>query len=308
MSGQVDHAPFAGYLYYPGCSLKGTGIAYEESLLVLFRMLELPMKELTDWNCCGATTYMGTDERQAFLLAARNLSLARQAGGADIVAPCNACYLSLRKCMDYATTHKSVGDDVHAYLEGVHLPTLQQVAVRHPLEVLYTDVGLDRLRAGAVRKWQGGPVACYYGCQAVRPYSEVDRESNPTRMDDMLNAIGVPTVPFALKTKCCGASHTGTIRDVGVRLSYILLREAVRQGAKAVVTICPLCQFNLDLFQADMRKTDPSLPDVPILYLTQVVAWALGADTKDLGIHRCVAGSELVRSWFAAEKGALTHA
>ncbi|MBM3495564.1 MAG: disulfide reductase, partial [Armatimonadetes bacterium] len=234
--------------------------------------------------------------------------LARQAGGADIVAPCNACYLALRKCMEFATKHGSVADSIHDYLESVHLPTLQDVAVRHPLEVLYTDVGVARLKAGVVRKWTGGPVACYYGCQAVRPYTEVDRESNPMRMDELLNAVGIPTAPFALKTKCCGASHTGTIRDVGVRLSYILLHEAARQGARSIVTICPLCQFNLDLFQRDMRKTDPNMPELPILYLTQVIAWALGADAKDLGVHRCVAGAEQVKQWFSAEKGALTHA
>lgn len=297
-----------GYLYYPGCSLKGTGIAYEESMLALFRMLELPLKEITDWNCCGATTYMGSDQCKAFLLAARNLSLARQAGGADVVAPCNACYLSLRKCMDYIEKYPSVAEDVRKYLDEVHLPTLDNaVAVRHPLEVLYTDVGAERLAKGVVRTWSGGPVACYYGCQAVRPYSEVDRESNPMRMDELLNAVGVKTVPFALKTKCCGASHSGTIREVGVRLSYILLHEAARQGAKAVVTICPLCQFNLDLFQSEMRKSDPTLQPLPVLYLTQVLAWVLGADAADIGVNRCVAGQELVTRWFSAEKGAASH-
>ena len=54
-----------GYLYYPGCSLKATGIAYEESFLALFRLLDIPIKELPDWNCCGATAYMSIDESSA---------------------------------------------------------------------------------------------------------------------------------------------------------------------------------------------------------------------------------------------------
>lgn len=301
-----------GYVYYPGCSLKGTGIAYEESMHALFRLLELPLKELTDWNCCGATTYMGLDLTSAFRLAARNLSLTRQAGGTEVVAPCSGCYLTLRKCMDYVTKHPEVASDVASYLESAHLPTLdEEVRVRHPLEVVYTDIGLDRIRNGVVRKWSGGPVACYYGCQAVRPYAEVDRDANPMRMDELLQAVGVRTVPFALKTKCCGASHTGTLREVGVRLSYILLREAARQGAQAVVTICPLCQFNLDVFQAEMRKTDPSLPDMPVLFFTQILAWALGAEPGDIGVSRCLSGTDKVRAWFSAEKaqkGALSHA
>lgn len=307
MSGSASER-IEGYLYYPGCSLKGTGIAYEESLLALFRSLELPLKELTDWNCCGATTYMGTDERQAFLLSARNLSLARQAGASELVAPCSACYLSLRKCMDFAEKYPEVRDEVRAYLDSAHLPTLDEpVNVRHPLEVLYNDIGVERLRQGAVRKWRGGSVACYYGCQAVRPYGEVDRESNPTRMDEILNAMGVPTVSFALKTKCCGASHTGTLREVGVRLSYILLKEAARQGAAAVVTICPLCQFNLDVYQGEMQRAHPDFKPMPILYVTQVIAWLLGANPADIGVHRCVSGSDQVREWFLSEKGEKAH-
>ena len=82
-------------------------------------------------------------------------------------------------------------------------------------------------------------MACYYGCQAVRPYYEVDKPQNPTRMDELLEAVGIPTVNWALKTKCCGGSLTGTIHDVGVRLNYNLLKEAARKGAKAIVTLCP---------------------------------------------------------------------
>ncbi len=119
-----------------------------------------------------------------------------------------------------------------------------------------TDVGLERIRSKVVRHWRGGRVACYYGCQLVRPYAEADRPHDPTRMDELLQAVGVPTVDYSLKTKCCGGSLTGTIHEVGVRLNYILLKEAARKGAEAIVTICPLCQYNLDAYQAEIRKQD----------------------------------------------------
>ncbi len=92
----------ATYGYFPGCSLKGTGVAYEESLLTLFRLLDLPLEELDDWNCCGATSYMSIDEGAAFSLSARNLALAHQAKHRELLAPCSACYLVLRKTQDYA--------------------------------------------------------------------------------------------------------------------------------------------------------------------------------------------------------------
>lgn len=296
-----------GYMYFPGCSLKGTGRAYEESLLTLFRLLDLKLHELEDWNCCGATSYMSINENSAFALSARNLALAQKSGNNQLLAPCAACYLVLRKTQDYVQRYPEIREHVTATLKSTGLPMADTVVTRHPLEVLFNDVGADRIRAKVVRKWTGGAVACYYGCQAVRPYYEVDKPVDPTRMEELLEAAGIPTVNWALKTKCCGGSLTGTIHKVGVRLNAILLKEAARKGAKAIVTLCPLCQFNLDAYQSEIRKQTKQKLDLPILYFTQMLGWALGGDPRELGIHRSIAGSASVKQWFTAAKEVAAH-
>ena len=294
----------SAYSYFPGCSLKGTGRAYEESLLTLFRLLDVKVKELDDWNCCGATSYMSVDELSAFELSARNLALAQNSGNYQLMAPCAACYLVLRKTQDYVLRYPEIREHVSANLKAANLPLADTVVTRHPLEILYNDVGLDRIRSKVVRKWKGGPIACYYGCQAVRPYSEVDSPQNPSRMDELLGAVGIPTVSWALKTKCCGGSLTGTIPPVGVRLNYILLKEAARKGAEALVTLCPLCQFNLDAYQPVMRKQTKEKLDLPILYFTQLLGWALGGEPGALGLHRSISGRDTVKKWFTAKEAA----
>lgn len=296
-----------GYMYFPGCSLKGTGRAYEESLLTLFRLLDLKLHELEDWNCCGATSYMSINENSAFALSARNLALAQKSGNNQLLAPCAACYLVLRKTQDYVQRYPEIREHVTATLKSTGLPMADTVVTRHPLEVLFNDVGADRIRAKVVRKWKGGAVACYYGCQAVRPYYEVDKPVDPTRMEELLEAAGIPTVNWALKTKCCGGSLTGTIHNVGVRLNAILLKEAARKGAKAIVTLCPLCQFNLDAYQSEIRKQTQQKLDLPILYFTQMLGWALGGEPSALGVHRSIAGSASVKQWFTAAKEVAAH-
>ena len=78
------------YAYFPGCSLKGLGRAYEESFLAVCEVLDIEIEEIDDWNCCGATAYMAVNEDNAFTLAARNLAIA--ANGAEaVVAPCAGC-------------------------------------------------------------------------------------------------------------------------------------------------------------------------------------------------------------------------
>jgi heterodisulfide reductase subunit B2 len=291
-----------GYMYFPGCSLKGTGRAYEESLLTLFRLLDLKLHELEDWNCCGATSYMSINEESAFTLSARNLAIAQKSGNNQLLAPCAACYLVLRKTQDYMQRYPELQEHVVASLKATNLPMASSVVTRHPLEVLFTDVGLERIKSKVVRKWTGGPIACYYGCQAVRPYYEVDKPVDPTRMEALLGAAGIPTVNWALKTKCCGGSLTGTIHSVGVRLNAILVKEAVRKGAKAIVTLCPLCQFNLDAYQSEIRKQLQSDVDIPILYFTQLLGWALGGDPRELGVQRSISGMASVKQWFTAAK------
>jgi len=75
------------YLYYPGCSLKGQAAFYEASLLASFEKLGIPLKELPDWNCCGATSYMAVDSQAAMAMAARNLAIAEDLEQ-DVIAPC----------------------------------------------------------------------------------------------------------------------------------------------------------------------------------------------------------------------------
>ncbi len=296
-----------GYMYFPGCSMKATGRAYEESLLVLFRLLDLKLHELEDWNCCGATSYMCISEDSAFALSARNLALAQKSGNNQLLAPCAACYLVLRKAQDYLRRYPEIREQVAASLKSTELSRMDDIVTRHPLEVLFNDVGTERIHSKVVRNWTGGPVACYYGCQAVRPYSEVDKPEDPTRMEALLEAAGIPTVNWALKTKCCGGSLTGTIHSVGVRLNTLILKEAVRWGAAALVTLCPLCQFNLDVYQSEIRKQSEVKAELPILYFTQLLGWALGGDPRALGVHRSIAGAASIKRWFTASKEVAAH-
>jgi len=175
--------------------------------------------------------------------------------------------------------------------------------VRHPLDVLVNDIGLDEIKKHVKQPLKGLKVAPYYGCQIVRPYSTFDDQYNPTSMDRLLEAIGCTIVTYPLKTRCCGGSLTGTLPEPGVLCSYILLKEAVKRGANVVATVCPLCQFNLDCYRDKMAAKwgdetipDPNNPEVripvgphlnlPVVYFTQLMGLAFGMSEKELGLHR----------------------
>lgn len=273
------------YAYFPGCSLKGTGRAYEESLLPVLRHLGVEVQEIEDWNCCGATAYMAVDEGKACAAAARNLALAERTGLRQMLAPCSACYLVLNKAQHYLNEYPAMRRVVTRALDRVGLQCRGDTAVRHPLDVLLHDVGLDAIQQKVTRPLTGLKVAPYYGCQIVRPYATFDDQANPVSMDQLLAALGATVVRWPLKTKCCGGSLTGTLPEAGLRLSYILLKEALKRGADVIATVCPLCQFNLDSYHAKIAaRWEPVR--IPTVYFSQLMGLAFGLPAEQTVLHR----------------------
>ncbi|MEI7530122.1 MAG: heterodisulfide reductase-related iron-sulfur binding cluster, partial [Elusimicrobiota bacterium] len=138
---------------------------------------------------------------------------------------------------------------------------------------------------------KGLKIAPYYGCQIVRPYATFDDQYNPVTMDKLIEAAGAECVTWPLKTRCCGGSLTGTLPEVGLKLAYILVKEAKKRGAAAVVTLCPLCQFNLDGYQ-DQIASKFERVDIPTLYFTQILGLAMGLPASELGIKRGIISAE----------------
>ncbi|PIS46516.1 MAG: disulfide reductase [Elusimicrobia bacterium CG08_land_8_20_14_0_20_51_18] len=280
------------YLYYPGCSLKGTGRAYEESWLEVSKALGVELEEIEDWNCCGSTPYMGVDEVKSLALAGRNFALAERQGGMDIIAPCSACYLSLNKTNHVLNDYPELRAKVDSALGSAGLKYSGRIKVRHPLDVILNDVGVDKVKK-LVKKPLGLKLAAYYGCQITRPYSDFDDPVRPVSMDKLMEAAGAKPVPYSMKTKCCGGSITGTVPEAALELACSLLKEAVKRGADAMVTPCPLCQFNLDGYQDRISKKYGKT-EMPVLYFTQALGLAFGISPEKLGINRCLASAEKI--------------
>ncbi len=283
------------YILYPGCCLESTGKPCGESILSVFQTLDYPLEELKDWSCCGATAYMSVDELKSFTLSARNMAMAISQHGAagkeglHLVAPCSACYSLMLKTQHYIEEKPEIGKVVKTALKEVgleHEGLNTRITVRHPLDVLVNDIGLDRIKAKAQRSLKGLKVACYYGCLLVRPYSTFDSNYCPTTMDRLVTALGAEPLDWPLKTRCCGATLAGTIQGVGIRLSYLILKEAKKRGAELVLTACPVCQMDLECFQDQMNTRFHDDIQIPSLYFSQLVGIALGIPGKNMGLQR----------------------
>jgi len=271
------------YHYYPGCSLEGTALEYDRSTRAVLAALGVELAEIEDWTCCGASAAEATSGLLALVLPARNLALAeRQDAPMDVLVPCSACYLNLRTVLEKTRTDSRLAATINTVLGEEQLHLHGRLRVRHLLDVLAADLGAEAIRPKVVRPLTGLRVAPYYGCQCLRPYADFDDPEMPVSMEPLIRVAGAEVFPWRMGGRCCGASHMSTQREVGLSLVAGILEAA--RGADAIVTVCPMCQMNLEAFQGPAgRSVDKDL-HISILYLPQLIGTAMGLAAEEVGL------------------------
>jgi len=253
------------YSFYPGCSLHSTGLEYGLSSRAVLKHLDLRIRELSGWNCCGASSAHALNHTLGLALPARILALA-QMEGRDLIVPCAACFNRL-KSTDYVLRSDM---EQRAHIESiVDFEYRGEISIRPLLAVLYEDFGVDEIAALVKTSLRGLKVVPYYGCLLVRPphVTGFDDPDNPQIMPDLLNAIGAEVKSWSHATDCCGAGLSLSRSDIVQRLVSRLAERAREAGADALVTACPLCQVNLEMRQMQQ-------PKLPAFYITELLGLA----------------------------------
>lgn len=279
------------YLFYPGCSMQRNARSYLDSTMAIRDELGIEFQEIDDWNCCGATEYMSVARLPAYALIGRNLALAaQQANGArTVVAGCSACYLNLAKTDRYMGHDEKLKTRVNDALAagGLHYEP-GTLKLRHLLDIIYHDIGLEEVKRHVVRPLKGLRLAPYYGCMIARPDPEgrFGSPEYPEILDELLRALGAEVIDFPVKTHCCGGHMTQISAPVAYELIRRLLYAADSYKADMMVTLCPMCQLNLDAYQGDTNRFFKTKYRMPIVYFTQMIGIAFGHQPVELGLGK----------------------
>jgi heterodisulfide reductase subunit B len=272
------------YAYYPGCSGLGTSIEYEISTRACCRALGIELVELDDWSCCGSTPAHTFDHLLAAALAARNLNIVKQMGMKSVLTPCPSCLSALRKA-DYRMKDPKFKEKVNALLDTPYNGGIEAKSV---LQVIFEEIGTEKIAEKVKRPMKGLKVAPYYGCIINRPPEVMafDDPENPVAMDRILEAVGAEVVQFPFKVECCGAAHGVPRRDVVMFLSSKIISMAQDAGANSIAVCCPMCHQNLDLRQDQINAYRGTNFRMPIFYFTQILGLSLGFNERELGLDK----------------------
>lgn len=277
--------------YYPGCSLESSAKEFDLSIRAVLKKMEISLREIPDWNCCGASPAHYLNEELSLALPYRNLVKAEEADFDRVISPCPACYSHLKH------THEEVAKDNHLRdrLRTIVGKEYQgRVVAKHLLDFIKEDIGLDRLKASLQTSLNGLKVASYYGCLTRLPGVHLDDVENPTLMDEIVQTIGGESLDWSHKTECCGASLSISRTEIALRLVNAILEAAQEKGAECIAVVCPLCQSNLDTRQGDINKKFGTSYKIPILYLSQLIGLTQKLGYSQLGLDRLVISSNTI--------------
>lgn len=277
------------YALFPGCVLDGAAAEAYTSLKKVCEKLAITIEEIPNWTCCGASHAQGVNDLAALAVNARNISIAENMG-LDIMTVCNTCTLQLRTAKMRLDKDPKLKEKVNAILEESGHPYKYQGTskITHFLWVL--DEHPEVLKGKISKSLNGFKVACYYGCHILRPQEVMNHGDgkHPDYMERLIRQLGGEPVWFDANCKCCGFhAQLAAEHDVLTATGQIV-DSADRAGAQAIVTPCPLCQMQLDMYEPEGRTAVHSRAELPVLHLQQLIGFSLGFSKQEVGFDRHV--------------------
>jgi heterodisulfide reductase subunit B2 len=263
--------------YYPGCSLEGTAIEYNESLKAIANILGIELEELPDWTCCGSSSAHTIDSKLATSLAGRNLIIADKMGQ-DLMVPCSACFQRLKTAEKELKSGKTV--------EGIQHKYTGKVKIQHAADLIWEKLGEKSIHAKVKRTLEALNPVCYYGCLTTRPPKVTDAidPEDPQSMDEIMKALGANVKNWSYKTDCCGGNLMLTHPELALKLVRKIYDMALEASADCIVVGCPMCQSNLDTRQREMVADNGQKYNIPIYYFAELMELAFG----DRQVEKCI--------------------
>ncbi|MBS5936447.1 MAG: CoB--CoM heterodisulfide reductase iron-sulfur subunit B family protein [Veillonella sp.] len=273
------------YAFFPGCVLESAAKEDYLATVAVAKKLGIDIQEIDGWTCCGASHVQDIEPEVILATNARNLALAEEMG-LDVLTVCNTCTLMLTEAKHELDNNQAKKDATNAKLAKIGKEYKGTSDVTHFLWVLIRDYGLDNLKAKVVKPLTGLRVAEFYGCHILRPQAELGFEDYqiPSSLADIISAIGATPIDFSRKVDCCGFHAVYPAHDSVMQMTGSINADAEKEGADCVVTPCPLCQMQLDMFQEEAKKTVALHKDMPILHMSQLIGLALGISPEEMGM------------------------
>ena len=278
------------YSFYPGCSSqKGASSSnYLISVQTMCDELDIQLNDIPDWNCCSASIgYAGGGELPRLALSARNIALSEEHNpGQEIVATCAACWLATRETAERLEEDDSLMAEANQALAEAGLKLKNETPIKHMAEVLIQDIGYEAIGEKVKKPLEGIKIAGYVGCQTNRPFGIAGESfENPMYLDKLVDTLGGESIPtYEKKVQCCGGALAFSEPEKSQEMIKGILESAYDNGADMIVTPCPVCQMNVEVYQDQINATYNTKFKMPVIYYSTLMSVAFGRSAKEAAL------------------------
>lgn len=274
------------YALFLGCTIPARQPNYELSARKALAKLGIELVDLANMTCCAPPPVQSIDLETSLAVAAYNICLAEEAD-LNVVTLCSGCFESLAVANAMLKVDEQLKAKINRILSQAGKEFLGSKEVKHYLQVLMDDVGLERLKQSVSKPLSNLKVAAFYGCHALRPSEllKLDDPERPCILENLIETLGAESVEYRNKLKCCGGLLRGYSDDLALDLAREKLANTAKAGADCIATLCPFCFIALDLGQLQIKSRFNETFDMPVLHYSELLGLALGIDTKEMALE-----------------------
>lgn len=275
-----------GYALFLGCTIPARQPNYELSARKALTKLGIELVDLSNMTCCAPPPIQSIDLKASLATAAYNICLAEEAD-LNLVTLCSGCFESLAMANTMLKTDDKLKIEINEALAEAGKEFTGSKEVKHFLQVIMEDIGLESLKQEVTRPLTNLKVAPFYGCHALRPSEllKLDDPEKPTILERLIEALGARTVEYRNKLKCCGGLLRGSSDELALELAKEKLSNASKAGADCISTLCPFCFVALDIGQIQIRGKFKEDYNMPIMHYSELLAVALGIEPSELALE-----------------------
>ena len=273
-----------GYDLFLGCVIPARLPYLEVSSRKIFEKLGIELRDVDGFSCCPDPTGIEQIDHETWLaLGARNLSLCNNNGG--VISFCSGCVETLKGVNHAINKDLTTKKEVNRHLQKIGKVYEGTTEIKHFAEVLYEN--LEKVKENVVKPLEGFKVAIHYGCHYLRPSEiiEWDDPFEPVTLDEIIKALGAEPVDYELKLECCGNPVEKSDKDLSFLMIENKFKSIYEAGANCVVVVCPACYQQYEFNQKDVNKKNGTENNLPIFYLSELVALAFGFKPDELGFN-----------------------
>ena len=285
------------FAFYPGCVARGGTPELLSSSMAVLKALDIEVEELTKAGCTGAGVLQEKNPLLGDTINVRTLAMAEKKK-LNIMTLCSTCQGVLSQANHKVKSDPKYLDQINEILKDEGYKYNGTTEVKHLLWILVEDYGLENIKIE--KPLSNLKFAPFYGCYMVRPSEALGFDERPERqeyLEKVIEAVGAIAIDFPGKFSCCGFPVLFINQKNSLKMVSNQTGSAKDLGADAMVTPCPLCHLNLDGYQGKARKNNRGdKADLPIIHMPQMIALAMGLETKDIGLGRHIVSPKEVLS------------